>query len=300
MKGPGKILTADQIEEAATLLKGGQLVAFPTETVYGLGAPIFLPESIGKIFHAKGRPSDNPLIVHIASLNQLDKVAIEIPNAFYLLASHFFPGPLTLVLKKHPSVPSIVSGGMETVAVRMPAHGLARSLIDAVGQPLVAPSANLSGKPSSTTAAHVLEDFGENIAAILDGGATCYGIESTVLSLLSDPPILLRPGTVSREEIEHILKRPIREKQKEDAVVSPGMKYRHYAPKAPVVLANAIPSFPIEGALVITDISAKNLYHTLRAADHLNVTQIVIVCTENVLKDAALMNRLYHAAGLNF
>ena len=202
-------LSPDQLQRAADLLKAGHLVAFPTETVYGLGAPIFSPEAIQSIFKVKGRPADNPLIAHVSSVEQVSRIALEIPEAFYRLAEVFFPGPLTVVLKRRPDVPSIVSAGLETIAVRMPSHPIALKLISLVDEPLVAPSANLSGMPSSTQAEHVLDDFDGKIAAVVDGGKTEIGIESTVINLLGETPILLRPGSISKEALEKVLGYPI-------------------------------------------------------------------------------------------
>jgi L-threonylcarbamoyladenylate synthase len=200
-----QLLGPKDIAKAALLLKEGYLVAFPTETVYGLGAPIFNEKLVAQIFASKGRPADNPLIAHISDLSQILEIACEIPPFFDQLTKEFFPGPLTLILKRHPRVPAIVSGGLDTIAVRMPDHALAQALITAVGQPLVAPSANLSGRPSSTEASHVLHDFSGSIAAVIDGGPTKHGMESTVLSLLKEKPVLLRPGALSLADIEAVL-----------------------------------------------------------------------------------------------
>jgi L-threonylcarbamoyladenylate synthase len=273
------------MKKAVELLKQGELVAFPTETVYGLGASLFLPDAIAKIFAAKGRPSDNPLIVHISHLDQLSTLATQIPEEFYLLATQFWPGPLTIVLKRHPAVPDIVSAGLNTVAVRMPAHPIARALIEAAG-PLVAPSANLSGKPSATTAEHVREDFGDNVH-IIDGGPTSLGLESTVISL--DPLILLRPGSITKEALEACLKKPIRDKQEGDTVTSPGMKYRHYAPKAKVILVTT----PEPGSITV---SAETLYDRLRQADREGKKEITIYLNSKTQQDRALLDRLKKAA----
>ncbi len=303
-------LTLEEIDIAAALLKKGKLVAFPTETVYGLAAPIFNPEAILSIFKAKGRPSDNPLIAHISSLAQVAQIAINIPDLFYVLAEAFFPGPLTVVLEKHPNVPSVVSAGLNTIAFRMPNHKGALFLINAVGEPLVAPSANLSGKPSSTEASHVLQDFEGKIAAVIDGGQTQYGIESTVISLLGDVPVLLRPGIVSVEAIEQVIGIPLKiaSGNSQGPVHSPGMKYRHYAPATPIKL------FLDEGDLSLYleknasrrcmllkrggayDLLPKNLYGFLRLADEERFDEILIYCDEEILRDAALMNRISRAA----
>lgn len=295
----------DPIQTAADLLKKGELVAFPTETVYGLGAPIFNSDAIAKIFVAKGRPSDNPLIAHIASLEQVDDIARDIPADFYRLAEVFFPGPLTLVLKKHPRVPSIVSGGLDTIALRMPNHPIAHQLIIAVGQPLVAPSANLSGKPSSTTAEHVRTDFGDKISMVIDGGKTEVGIESTVISLI-DEPCLLRPGSITAGEIEKVLGKTLRESKGQEKHASPGTRYRHYAPKAKVKLfENAremieyLEKFPQVQRMVFTSLQASDLYGMLRKADEENVEEVVILCTEETRQNQALMDRLIKSAGIS-
>lgn len=289
------IFSPQEIQEAAELLKKGELVAFPTETVYGLGAPAFQPLAVAKIFETKGRPADNPLIVHLSNLEQLKRVAVDIPPDFYKLAAKFFPGPLTVVLKRHPSVPSLVSAGMNTIAVRMPSHPIAHALIDAVGEPIVAPSANLSGKPSSTSLEHVREDFEGIISGVIDGGSTQFGIESTVISLLSDPPVILRPGTITQEAMEEVLQKPIREKSAIDAILSPGMKYRHYAPHASVKLVMQEPAMHPK-RLIVHHVSAETLYEVLRKADREGYEEIAIVCDQKIVKDKALMNRLMHAA----
>lgn len=299
------------IEEAISRLKNGGIVAFPTETVYGLGARVFDPIALAKIFAAKRRPSDNPLIVHIAHLHDVARLAIDIPPSFFSLYSRFFPGPLTVVLKKHPDVPGIVSAGMDSIAIRMPSHPVARALIEGVKEPIAAPSANLSGKPSSTEARHVLEDFSSEIDGVVDGGEAKYGLESTVISLLSDPPVLLRPGTITKEQLEQALGCSVRLKNETDAAVSPGMKYRHYAPKAEVrlftdeaALAQALTPdvFVISSkqmGLRHANLSAQTLYKTLRAADRDGVEKIFVLCDEAALEDPALMNRLLHSAKIN-
>lgn len=298
------------IEQAAALILAGQIVAFPTETVYGLGASIFQPEAIARIYAVKKRPIDNPLIAHIASLQDLQRIAVDLPKRFFALYARFFPGPLTLVLRKHPQVPGIVSAGQETIAIRMPAHPLARQLIQMVGQPLVAPSANLSGKPSGTHPSHIWADFNDRIAGIIDGGACTLGIESTVLSLIHEEPVILRPGLITKAEIEEVLAETVRERLPTDAVSSPGMKYRHYAPKAKVRLFSNIEqllqkrssrnswllsTIPIHGE-PFYPLSCEQLYHTLRLADDAQVEEICVLCDVAVQSNTALMHRLQHAA----
>jgi L-threonylcarbamoyladenylate synthase len=294
-----------EVSKAVELLKQGDVVAFPTETVYGLGAAIFNPTAIQAIFSVKGRPSDNPLIAHLSDLEQVKAIAIDIPKEFYTLAEAFFPGPLTIVLKRHPNVPDLVSAGLPTIALRMPKHPLAIALIRGVGEPLVAPSANLSGKPSSTSARHVLEDFDGKIAAVIDGGECSIGIESTVLSLL-DPehPVILRPGSITADEIESVLGRPVHIDQGKGSVaLAPGMKYRHYAPKAPMHLFTQRDAFEqflkdhsLPNQLVLKTVAEGNLYANLRKADQEHCSQIVIYCDPSVQKQAGLMNRLTKAA----
>ena len=200
-----EILTPQDIERAAAFLKNGQLVAFPTETVYGLGAPIFNPAAVASIFQIKGRPADNPLIVHVDALRWAQRICVEIPDSFYHLAEAFFPGPLTVVMKRHEAVPSIVSAGMSSIALRMPSHPIALKLISSVGEPIAAPSANLSGRPSATQASHVLDDFDGTIAAVIDGGKTDLGLESTVVSLLNETPFLMRPGQSPKSSLKRRL-----------------------------------------------------------------------------------------------
>lgn len=311
-------LQQEDIERAAALLKMGEVIAFPTETVYGLGACIFQPDAIAKIFTLKGRPADNPLIVHISDVSDIERIAVDIPPAFYKLADVFFPGPCTLVLKRHPRVPSIVSGGLETIAVRMPSHPMARELIASVGEPLAAPSANLSGRPSATSCDHVLEDFSGKISAVLDGGKTKFGIESTVVSLLHVPPMLLRPGTITKHEIENALGTVIDEASAKEnqKALSPGMKYRHYCPSTPMrmfdsrktlLLAAAQETRPMVLSFEKISIphgdhfllSAKEFYALLRFADTEQYSAILILCEEPTLQDSGLMNRLFRACGLN-
>jgi|Deesub1362B_J571_1020462.scaffolds.fasta_scaffold01786_9 L-threonylcarbamoyladenylate synthase len=229
----------DVIRRAAEVIRLGGLVAFPTETVYGLGADALNPEAVARIFTAKERPPNDPIIVHIADVEDLALLAKDPPEIARRLAEAFWPGPLTLVLPRAESVPLIVTAGLETVAVRMPSHPVALALIKASGTPIAAPSANLFGRPSPTTARHVLEDLGERVDLILDGGTTYIGVESTVLDLSAEKPTILRPGGTSREalcailgEVEVARKIP-REGEK---LKSPGLMRRHYAPQATLLL----------------------------------------------------------------
>lgn len=319
-------LTPLELEKGAELLLRGEVVAFPTETVYGLGAPVFNPIAIQRLYQVKGRPSDNPLIAHLSDVDQVTRLALEIPDEFYRLAKAFFPGPLTVVLKKkHPDVPFLVSAGLQSIALRMPKHPLAQKLIAMVGEPLVAPSANLSGTPSATCADHVLNDFEGKIAAVIDGGTCSLGIESTVVSLIDcNRPVLLRPGNISLEELEEVLKQRVLLFDKKDPshqeVVSPGMKYRHYAPKAPLrlfttwkeislyvqknspqrrMVLSSLPSTHAFQGCDFFPLSNKELYANLRLADQKHYNEILVYCDEDVLNNAALMNRLNKASTSN-
>lgn len=227
------------IARAAQIIRSGGLVAFPTETVYGLGADALNEDAVRKIFIAKERPFDDPLIVHIADAQQLLLLARHIPQRAWELVKKFWPGPLTLVLPKTERVPAVTTGGLETVAVRMPGHPIARQLIELSGCPIAAPSANRFGRPSPTTAQHVLEDLDGRIELILDGGPTPIGVESTVLDLTQDPPMILRPGGVTLEALQEILGevRLLSSTKSEAAKRSPGTRWRHYAPRAQLVLA---------------------------------------------------------------
>ncbi|MCL2371162.1 L-threonylcarbamoyladenylate synthase [Candidatus Saccharibacteria bacterium] len=229
MKNP--TLTVEDLQKAGALLRAGEVVAFPTETVYGLGANALDEIACAKIFALKGRPADNPLIIHIASLDMLDELT-EITPMARKLAKAFWPGPLTMVLPKKPGIPDIVSAGLYTVGIRFPSHPTAQELIRSAGQPIAAPSANLSGRPSPTTAKHVAEDFIDQLL-ILDSGPVEIGLESTVIDVSGEHPILLRPGFITINQLEKILDQKVRLANLEDArrPAAPGMKYRHYAPK---------------------------------------------------------------------
>jgi L-threonylcarbamoyladenylate synthase len=232
----------EAIELAATILGNGGLVAFPTETVYGLGADAMNENAVRRIFEAKGRPADNPCIVHVDGREMLDRVAGGVGDKAECLIQRFWPGPLTLVLERKPEVAPSVSAGLATVAVRMPGNKIALELIQAAGAPIAAPSANASGRPSPTTAAHVLEDLGGRIDLILDGGTTNIGIESTVLDLTTDPPMILRPGWITKEALSEAIGSIERADSYQDLRRSPGTRYRHYSPRARVILIeHAVP-----------------------------------------------------------
>ncbi|WP_099360894.1 L-threonylcarbamoyladenylate synthase [Fredinandcohnia onubensis] len=322
-----------QIKEAAELLQENEVVAFPTETVYGLGANALSDEAVAKIYAAKGRPSDNPLIVHISTMEQLHIIAQDISGQAERLIEEFWPGPLTLVLKKKENaVASKVTAGLETVAVRMPSHPVALALIAATGLPLAAPSANLSGKPSPTLAKHVADDLTGKIAGVLDGGATGVGLESTVLDCSGEVPIILRPGGVTKEQLEEVcgvveVDQAIL--KEDEAPKSPGMKYKHYAPTAPLTIVNGsmefIQSLVKEkqaeglkvGVLTTTEREknysadkiiacgsredletvANRLYDVLRLFDESNVDVIFSESFPSEGIGQAIMNRLTKAAG---
>jgi L-threonylcarbamoyladenylate synthase len=226
----------EAIDLAASIIRHGGLVAFPTETVYGLGADAMNESAVQKLFAAKGRPADNPLIVHVCSRNMLDLVAGDISEMAHQLIERFWPGPLTLVLKRKPEVALLVSAGLPSVAVRMPKNKIALELIRSARTPLAAPSANASGRPSPTTAAHVIEDLDGEIDLILDGGATSIGIESTVLDVTTDPPTILRPGAITREMLTEVIGSVEQATSGDELRRSPGTRHRHYSPRARVLL----------------------------------------------------------------
>jgi L-threonylcarbamoyladenylate synthase len=316
----------EAIKKAAALLQAGGLVAFPTETVYGLGAIATSPEAVKKIYLVKGRPADNPLIVHIADLDQLDTVVEGLSPETLYLARIFWPGPLSLVLKRSLLVAPEVSAGLPTVAVRMPDHPLALSLIKAAGAPIAAPSANLAGRPSPTSPRHVLEDLGGLIDAVIMGQDCRIGVESTVLDLSGRQPVILRPGGLSREALETALNCSIPVAGSKFSMAkpsSPGMKYRHYAPKAPLILITGLPerrralinslaAFYRRRGLQVgvlnstgstgwgqgkgTDRLAANLYRAMRLLDAAGADLILAEETTNAGLGLAVMNRLRKAA----
>lgn len=325
-------LDEKRIKVAAKLIREGKLVAFPTETVYGLGADALNSKAVRRIFEAKGRPADNPLIVHIADFNQVHELVKEVPSEVELLAKHFWPGPLTVVLPKRENVPKITTGGLEMVAIRMPAHEIALGLIRASKRPIAAPSANISGKPSPTLAEHVVDDFYGIIECIIDGGETTIGVESTVIDLTTKPPTLLRPGGLPMEEIERIIGKikihPAVKGKEVNLAKAPGMKYKHYAPNAQVVVIEGvrekvkgkITELLIEykkqgmkvGVMATGDFYeadayvnlgnsekeiARNLFKALRELDRSGVDIILAEGIEEKGLGLAVMNRLRKAAG---
>jgi L-threonylcarbamoyladenylate synthase len=326
----GTLLLGDDhgsIALAGAIIRRGGLVAFPTETVYGLGASALDPAAIKQIFSAKGRPSDNPLIVHIAEHAQLDEVACSIPDAARHLIDLFWPGPLSLVLRRRTGIiPAEVSAGLTTVAVRMPDHRVALDLIRSAGVPIAAPSANRSGRPSPTAYWHVLEDLTGRIDAVLKSSTCSIGLESTVLDLTGLHPVILRPGGVSREGLEKALGCPVLlagQNKDSTAPASPGMKYRHYSPRAPLILiagpqsrrrllveaiaagsrrrglAVGLLGSAIDGALpdhLSSEEIAVHLYGVLRQMDQRGVNLILAEETESKGLGLAVMNRLRKAA----
>jgi L-threonylcarbamoyladenylate synthase len=325
------------IAEAAAVIRSGGLVAFPTETVYGLGADALNEAAVRRIFGVKGRPPDNPIIVHVADRDSVYLLASEVPRAAEELISRFWPGPMTLVLKRTELVPAVTCGGLETVAVRMPAHPVALELIEEAGVPIAAPSANVSGSPSPTSAEHVLRDLGGKIEMVLDGGPAEIGVESTVIDMTVDPPELLRPGGLPLEEIEGVIGH-VRIPEPARGLVaftgkprSPGMKYRHYAPRCRLILVEGDPAsvrrkvaelvtvlrtqgkrvgvLALDGAdypgAEVVDLGprsdlrrvAKSLFTAIRDLDERGVDVIVAEGVEERGLGLAIMNRLRKASG---
>lgn len=318
----------ESVSKAAEILKRGGLVAIPTETVYGLAANALDENAVRDIFRAKGRPQDNPLIVHIASLEMLPPLVKEIPEIAKRLAERFWGGPLTMIFNKSEKIPSVTSGGLDTVAVRMPASEAACEIIKKCGFPLAAPSANLSGKPSPTTAAHVFEDMNGKLPLIIDGGECSVGVESTVICFSGNKIHILRPGGITEEmlaefgEVE-IDKAVTAQPKADERVLSPGMKYRHYSPKAEVFIVNAhgkaFSDYALKraeternlialGAGVLEkgvfldygatpEIQAQRLFALLRKADELGAEIVLVEMPEQNGVGLAVYNRLLRAAG---
>jgi len=321
-----------QLKEAARLLRENEAVAFPTETVYGLGANAMDDEAIAKIFAAKGRPSDNPLIVHIGTKSQLDGIVREIPPVAEKLMEHFWPGPLTIILPRKEGISERVTAGLNTVGVRMPDHPVALALIEEANVPVAAPSANRSGRPSPTLASHVYEDLNGKIAGIVDGGATGVGVESTVIDCTSEVPTILRPGGITKEQLEAVIGNVSLDpalKDEKEKPKSPGMKYTHYAPKAPLSIVEGSREFiqrivdekkkegfkvgvltteeyqHVYSADVVLSCGMRNdlasvatkLYDVLRTFDASEVDVIFSESFPNEGIGNAIMNRLTKAAG---
>ncbi len=355
-----QLLEPRDLDRAAEIIRSGGLVGIPTETVYGLGADGLNPVAVRSIFQAKGRPQDNPLILHIADATWLERYCEDIPETAWRLAKRFWPGPLTMILKckrRTPEdleelkrgpvcsathfgprvVPDVVTAGLDTVGMRCPAHSICRAVIKAAGRPIAAPSGNLSGRPSPTTARHMLDDMDGRVDAILDGGDCQVGVESTIVDLTCTPPRLLRPGGVPLEELWDVLDdievddaviRPLEEGEKPKA---PGMKYRHYAPRAPVTVimgdclrsaeyilehisdnywdgvicfneyAHWFQEHPVEqlGGARDSWEQARRLFRALRAMDEAGVKRIWAQCPDTSGMGLAVVNRLSKAAGFH-
>lgn len=297
--------TPENIAIAAEQIRSGGVVAFPTETVYGLGASAFDDSAIQQVFGLKGRPADNPLIVHIASMDDLDLVTTSVPDWTRTLMKKFWPGPISFVLPVSEQVSQKATAGLSTVAVRMPDHKTAHALIRQAGVPLVAPSANISGRPSPTTADDVVEDFADTDLLVIDGGPCQVGIESTVVLCLPEKGIILRPGVITKEEMASSVDVPIEldQRSSKDTPQSPGMKYRHYAPQARVVLVDEVPAELRNAWLCVygeegdgKHISEQNLYRTFRDADKEGIETIYILDTQKLRENTGLYNRIQKAA----
>ena len=322
--------TKENISCCAELIKSGEVVGMPTETVYGLAANAFDEVAVKKIFEAKKRPADNPLIVHIADIEMLKGLVKDIPAIAFDVCKRFWPGPLTVVLPKIDRIPSVTSGGLETVGIRLPSNEVARELIRASGLPLAAPSANLSGSPSPTTASHVYDDLNGRIPAILDGGKCSVGVESTVISFESDIIRLLRPGRISVDDLKTVTSKVIIDKgvleaiSNDTRVKSPGMKYKHYSPKADVTLIDGSAEFfekyvsernsadtyalIFDGDNILKDIKsikyggsseqqAERIFAVLREIDKIGAKKVYARCPSKEGIGLAVYNRMLRAAG---
>lgn len=324
----------EQLHKVANLLKAGKTVVFPTETVYGLGANALDPEAAKKIYEAKGRPSDNPLIVHISKKEDVDFLARNISQDAKLLMEAFWPGPLTLILDKSDNVPIETTGGLMTVAIRMPSNPIARKLIDLAGVPIAAPSANISGRPSITSSKYLVEELCERVDAIIISEDSEIGLESTVIDMTASTPVILRPGKIGKTEIEKILNKEIELdpslKDENAAPKSPGMKYKHYSPNATVIVvtgsldemkqkinqklsldknkSDTVKVVCLEDRVSVYDgygiswgknsqEAAKNLFKILRLMDEQNIEVVYFEALNSDEISEAVMNRLIKAAG---
>ena len=324
----------EQLHKVADMLKTGKTVVFPTETVYGLGANALDPEAAKKIYEAKGRPSDNPLIVHISKKEDVDFLAGNISQDAKLLMEDFWPGPLTLILDKSDSVPIETTGGLMTVAIRMPSNPIARKLIDLAGVPIAAPSANISGRPSITSSKYLVEELCERVDAIIISEDSEIGLESTVIDMTASTPVILRPGKIGKTEIEKILNKEIELdpslKDENAAPKSPGMKYKHYSPNATVIVvtgsldemkqkinqklslyknkSDTVKVVCLEERVSLYDgygiswgkssqEAAKNLFKILRLMDEQNIEVVYFEALNSDEISEAVMNRLIKAAG---
>ena len=330
-------LNPNEIDKAAEMIKSGGLVGIPTETVYGLGANGLDPKAVEHIFLAKGRPQDNPLILHIPDASWLERYCQDIPEDAWRLAKRFWPGPLTMILRRRPVVPDVVTAGLDTVGMRCPAHSMCRAIIERAGVPVAAPSGNRSGKPSPTTVQHMLDDMDGRIDAVLDGGDCQVGVESTIIDLTCTPPRMLRPGGIPLEELKDVLAEVeldpavTRQLEEGERPRAPGMKYRHYAPKAPVTVVRGDPQDTAqyildhvtdsywEGVICFDEYAhwfqdhpverlggsldgfehARRLFRALRAMDDDSVKHIWAQCPGTTGMGLAVVNRLSKAAGFH-
>lgn len=327
-----EIINEEDIKECSKYIKEGNLVIFPTETVYGIGADGLNPNAILKIFESKGRKNDNPLILHVSSIDMVYKIAKNINDIELSLMNNFFPGPLTIIFDKKDNVPYEATGGLDTVGVRMPSNEIANKLIEYSNTPIAAPSANVSGKPSGTNVSDIIDELGEKVSAIIDGGDTLIGVESTVIRVIDNKIHILRPGYVTKEMLmpygevvidEHVLGE-IKENEK---VLSPGMKYKHYAPNTKCVmvysenndkLLSKIKELESDNTLVICNEKNKdnfkksisygstlediahNIFKILREVDNYNVDLVIIEGVESEGLGLAIMNRLIRACAHNY
>ncbi len=329
-----KNLDDRNLERISQILKSGNLIAMPTETVYGLAANALNASAVEKIFKAKGRPADNPLIVHVANLNMMKEFVTEIPYNAKKLAAEFWPGPLTIILKRSKNVPTITTGGLDSVALRIPSHPMALKIINYVNMGLAAPSANLSGKPSPTIAEHCVNDLNGKVDVVVDGGCCNYGVESTVISLIEEKPIILRPGVITKDDIEKVIgeidiSESVFTKLKQNFVAaSPGMKYKHYSPAADVILVKSSINLFAEYVNKIDDANvaalvfegeekyinkkcftygkknndfsqSKKLFIALRNIDSCGVKKVYVRCPNKTGVGLAVYNRLIRAANFN-
>ena len=325
----------ESINLACKLIKSGEVVAVPTETVYGLAGDCANPNAIKKIFEAKGRPADNPLIVHVSNMEMLNNIVAEIPEDAKKLADAFWPGPLTIIMKKGFAVCNESCAGLDSVGVRMPANPIARKIIERSNTPFSAPSANISGKPSPTNAQDVFEDMNGKIPLVIDGGMCEAGVESTVVSVFNDTPIILRPGVITKEQMENVLNKTVAVASgvteginENEKVLSPGMKYKHYSPLADVVIvkgsienfSNFVKQHKTENTFVLcfdgeenlfdvpaisygkqndANSQAHNLFSKLRQLDKMGAKKVFARCPEWSGVGLAVYNRLIRSAGFN-